>query len=166
MLNAVACTKYFLVIFIITLSPYIKAEDLIEPQGQVLTRDDYEKHIAKIEKTENKYVKEETALFNENIKKLIKMEQDKVLFMCVEQEYGYTKRFGIDTTNGWTCDFIIGLNDKFKGPLDDHGSTEYQLINIGTDSVTVKYKSEFHHGSFGENKTTIDEGAVEIQYRE
>lgn len=163
MLNLVTYLKFLPIIFIFVFCSIIQAEELIEADGVVVMT---KKDMVKIEKSDNRNLKEETKLFNENIKKLVKVEENKILFMCVEQEYGYKKRFVMKTENGWTCDFILGLNEKFRGPLDNHGSTEYQLINIGTESVTIKYKSEFDHRSFGENKKTVDEGSVEVKYRE
>ncbi|GEM_PF-3423904 len=50
--------------------------------------------------------------------------------------------------------------------MDDHESIVYQFIDIGPDTVTIKFKSEFNHGSFGEDKTTIDKESIKILYRQ
>jgi hypothetical protein len=164
MINYYNNAKYLLAIVVIIIATNTTAEQLIETDGHVVTKEDYEEVV--VERTENKHSIDQSNLFEENLYKLIQINHGKVLFMCNEQQYGYPKRFGINTDNGWTCDFIISKHDRFRGPLDDHGSIEYQLMNIGDESIILRYKSEFNHNSFGNNKLTIDEGTVEVKYRQ
>jgi len=175
MLNLFSSAKKLSIIYIITIVANVNAEELITPQGRIvesklpqtriLESELPQAGIMSVEKTRNKSSVEQSKLFENNLHKLVKIDPDKVLFMCIEQEYGFRKYFGINTDNGWTCDFILGKGDKFSGPLDDHGSIKYQLTNIGDDSITVRYESEFDHSSFGENKITVDEGTVKLEYR-
>jgi hypothetical protein len=153
--NHQICRSLTAVIFITLACNALAEEVLIEAQGRVLSKSDF----PKIEKTENKSKDAESKFFNTHLKKLIRLDQDKIIFST-------DGRIGIGTDNGWTTDFILGLNDKFRPTMDDHGSTEYQLVNIGDKSITIHYKSEFNHSSFGKNKITIDEGTFEAAYKE
>jgi hypothetical protein len=134
----------------------ISAEEAVV-SGRVLTTSDYEPVI--VEKTESKSKQEQSVFFETHLVKLTKLDQDKILFRT-------DGRIGMNTENGWTTDFIIGENDKFRMPPDDHGSTVYQLESLGDESITVHYKSDFNHSSFGDNRQTIDEGTFEVEYRQ
>ncbi|MBT7952642.1 MAG: hypothetical protein HN764_13520 [Gammaproteobacteria bacterium] len=144
-------------LILITLTCNALAEEvLIEAQGRPLTKSEYP---PKIERTENTSKLAESKFFNAHLKKLIRFEQDKTLIST-------DGRIGVNSDNGWTTVFVIGINDKFRPTIDDHGSTEYQLVKIGDKSVTIRYKSEFNHNSFGKNLITIDEGTFEAAYKE
>jgi hypothetical protein len=48
---------------------------------------------------------------------------------------------------------------------DDHGSSEFMLVEIGENKAKIAYQSEFHHLSFGRNLITVDGGVVELDVR-
>ena len=149
------CYKNILAITAITLSMNTVAE---EQNAEVKVRTLSLEDQIKIENTENKNQSWVSDFFERNLNKLIRLDENKILFMS----NGWV---GINSENGWMIDFVLGANDKFRKTPDDHGSTEYQLINIGDESVTIRYKSEFYHSSFGDNKKSIDEGTIEINYK-
>lgn len=154
--------KNALLIALTTFATQAMADELIEADGRVLTAGELvssDNNSPLIERTENKDQAGNTKFFNYNLKKLIRLDEEKIRIMS-------NGRFGIDVReNGWTSDFIIKNNQKFKAAMDSHGATEYQLINISEESVTIKYTSEFDHSSFGHDKITIDEGTIEINYK-
>ncbi len=154
--------KKTLLIALTAFATQTMADELIEAEVGVLTAGELvssDNNSPLIERTENKDQAGYTKSFNYDLKRLIRLEENKILIMS-------NGGLGINVSeNGWTNDFIIKNNQKFKAAMDDHGATEYQLINIGEESVTIKYTSEFDHSSFGHDKITIDEGTIEINYK-
>lgn len=124
----------------------ISSPGLIIAQGHPINIEDEEK----IEKTENKDKQWHHDFFQKHVTRLTPLTANKLLFM----------------SDGWNKDLVLRENDKIHKTIDDHGSNEYTLDQIGNDSAIVHYRSEFSHHSFGDNKTTIDEGSFEINYQE
>ncbi len=149
--------KLSLLIFINISGIATAEEELIEAEGRIIDITEYKG--PEIEKTENKSKEARTEYFKTSLKKLIRFNEDKVIFST-------DRHYGVKTDNGRTNDFILGVNGKFKSAPDNHSHTDYQLVHIGDKSVTIHYKSEFDHRSFGKNKISIDEGTFEVDYKE
>jgi len=112
-----------------------------------------------LETTKDKKNEETKRFFLSHLNRLILIGDDKILI-------GSDGRFGMDTQFGWTNDFVISVGKQFASAPDNHGSTMYTLKEILEDKIRITYRAEFHHGSFGINKISVDEGTIEIAYKE
>jgi len=61
-------------------------------------------------------------------------------------------------------EFTISQNETFSTPPDNHGSIQYTLTTIDSESVTLQYESYFDHRSFGPDQITIDRGIFKLPY--
>jgi hypothetical protein len=70
-----------------------------------------------------------------------------------------------DDRKTWLSDFTLSAGGKFYTQPDHHGGTEFKIISVDPDKVTIEYKSTFDHRSFGPDMITEDSGIIELFYR-
>ena len=62
-------------------------------------------------------------------------------------------------------DLLLAVGDTLRTPPDHHGQTIFDVIAIDEPGVTLAYRAEFHHRSFGRNEITIDRGTVLLPWK-
>ena len=68
--------------------------------------------------------------------------------------------------NSWQSEFSLGVGEKFQARPDHHLSSSFEVRGIGMKGVVLKYQTKFDQRSFGKNLISIDEGEIEISYKE
>jgi hypothetical protein len=71
-----------------------------------------------------------------------------------------------DSSGTWQNKFILVKGQKFWSQPDHHASSSFEVVNISTDSVSLKYVSQFNHASFGKNLINMDESEIKIPFKE
>lgn len=68
--------------------------------------------------------------------------------------------------DSWQSEFALGVGEKFQTQPDHHSSSSFEVRGISVKGIVVKYQTKFDHQSFGKDLITIDEGEIEISYKE
>ena len=153
-------TGLILLVNLLTVVTPVPAEEAIEVQGEVISREGSVFVETKVERTVNKEADSMTDFVSRHLLKLVRTDDDLVLF-----RFKSAYPFSIDTENGTSKDFVLKVGQGFKH-IDDHGSNKLRLLEITDEAIRLGYTSEFHYHSFGNNLTTIDEGEIVIRYRD
>lgn len=113
---------------------------------------------SQVEKTQGKH-KAEIQIFLDAHLTLIKPDINSVFF-------GSDGVVGIQDVKGvWQKEFVLKQGDTFLTQPDEHASSTFEVAQIKPESVVLKYTSTFDHSSFGKKVISIDEGEIEIQYK-
>ena len=62
-------------------------------------------------------------------------------------------------------ELLLSVGDTFNGPPDHHARCTFTVQAITNQGVTMAYRSEFDHRSFGRNQISVDRGRVLLAWR-
>jgi hypothetical protein len=90
-----------------------------------------------------------------------------ILFSSKKVSFIFDGKLGVQDSSGtWQNEFILGKGEKFQSQLDHHASISFELMQVHPSSAVLKYSSKFDHRPFGKNLVTIDEGEIEIPFKD
>ena len=66
---------------------------------------------------------------------------------------------------GLPPELLLSVGDTVSGPPDHHAGSSFEVAAIDDTGVTLTYRSQFDHRSFGKSLITVDRGTVRISWK-